>query len=190
MNREQIKVFVLTFMAYASLTSLRYGWSYSKVQMHEDIGISMKSLGVVDAFYVACYSSGMVVLGSLIHRVSLKRYVVGGILASSLSYMFFPALYAFTGLYSLPLVVVFMSVNGFFQATGWPGIMGIFGNWFTNTKKGLLMALWAMSGNIGNILSTNVCNVLENLGFSWVSNFMVTGIFGVAVALCILLFLN
>ena len=83
-----------------------------------------------------------------------------------------------------------MSVNGFFQATGWPGIMGIFGNWFTDTKKGLLMALWAMSGNIGNILSTNVCNVLENLGFSWVSNFMVTGVFGVAVALCILLFLD
>lgn len=190
MNRDQIKVFVLTFMAYASLTSLRYGWSYSKVQMHDDIGVSMKSLGIVDGFYVACYSSGMVVLGSLIHRVSLKSYVVGGILASSLSYMFFPAIYAFTGLYNLPLIVIFMSVNGFFQATGWPGIMGIFGNWFTDTKKGFLMALWAMSGNIGNILSTNVCNILESQGFSWVSNFMITGFFGVAVAFSILIFLD
>jgi sugar phosphate permease len=52
------------------------------------------------------------------------------------------------------------------------------------------MALWAMSGNIGNILSTNACNVLENQGYSWVSNFMVTGIFGVVVALSILIFLD
>jgi sugar phosphate permease len=64
-------VFVLTFMGYASVTSLRYGWSYSKVQINEDIGVSMKNFGVIDFFYVLSYSLGMVVLGSFVQYIRL-----------------------------------------------------------------------------------------------------------------------
>jgi sugar phosphate permease len=54
-----------------------------------------------------------------------------------------------------------MSLNGFFQATGWPGLMGIFGNWFKKNKKGLLFAVWAMNANFGNLIASNLCNILQ-----------------------------
>jgi sugar phosphate permease len=117
-------------------------------------------------------------------------YIGIGILISSLSYLFFPVIYVLTGFYSFPLTIIFMSINGFFQASCWPGIMGLFGNWFKNTKKGLLMAVWTMSGNFGNIFSTNICNIFENKGYSWFTNFITTGIFGVLAGLSIFIFLD
>jgi sugar phosphate permease len=53
-----------------------------------------------------------------------------------------------------------MCLNGFFQAAVWPGIIGIFGNWFKNDKNGTLLALLVMGGNLGNIYASNICNIL------------------------------
>lgn len=90
----------------------------------------MKELGVVDASYVVCYSSGLLILGNFLHKFSLKTYVFIGVITSCLSFMFFPILYSLTSIFNLKIVIIFMSINGFFQATVFPGIMGIFGNWF------------------------------------------------------------
>lgn len=76
-----------------------------------------------------------------------------------------------------------MSLNGFFQATIWPGIMGIFGNWFKSSSMGsTLLAFWAISGNIGNIYASNICNILEIQEVHWTYNFVATGAIGFVVA--------
>lgn len=69
-------------------------------------------------------------LGSLIHRISLKSYIIIGLIVSSSSYMLFPIIYGLTSFYNTAIMTILMCINGFFQATGWPGMMGIFGNWF------------------------------------------------------------
>lgn len=76
-----------------------------------------------------------------------------------------------------------MCLNGLIQSTGWPGVLGIMGNWFGKGKRGLLMACWAMNANIGNILSALVCNLLEStFKVSWVYNFYVTAAFTLIMA--------
>lgn len=87
-------------------------------------------MGIVDALYLAFYSIGMGVLGSLMHRFTLKFYVISGILISSVFYMLWMIIYSFTGFYNVVFMTVCMCINGFFQATGWPGLVGIFNNWF------------------------------------------------------------
>jgi sugar phosphate permease len=74
---QKVIVFALTFLGYAALHSLREGWSLSKAQI---IAIpSLKTdksyLGIVDTCYLLSYSLGMLVLGNLINRISLKLYV-------------------------------------------------------------------------------------------------------------------
>lgn len=147
-------------------------------------------LGIVDALYLVSYSFGMAALGSIIHRVSLKIYIITGLLLASISYMLFPIIFAMTGYFSPVLAAVLMCFNGFFQATGWPGMMGIFGNWFEKNKKGVLMGVWAMNANVGNIIASSLCNLLEGHKLSWVWNFAVTGGFAIAVAVLMLLFLK
>lgn len=187
---KKSKVFILTFFGYLSVTAIRYGWSYSKPQLNRETDISMKAIGMVDSFYIGLYSVGMVVLGSLMHKISPKNYVIMGLSISSLSYMIYPIIFNFTHIKSLIMLLFFMSLNGFFQATGWPGLMGIVGNEFKDNKKGILMAIWAMSGNFGNIYASTTCNILEINDFSIIYNYLATGIPGILVSALINIYLS
>lgn len=146
-------MFLLTFMSYAAMHALREGWSYSKSATEKEFGVDATFMGVVDALYLVFYTVGMVVLGSLMHRVSLRFYVIGGLAMASIAYTLWVVIYALTGFYHPALMTVLMCVNGFFQATGWPGLMAIFSLWFAEHKKGLLMGLWALNSNVGNIIA-------------------------------------
>ena len=116
----------------------------------------------------------MAVLGTFNHLLSLKSYVVLGLLLCSLFYMVFPITYWLSSTFSIALVFVGMCLNGFFQATARPGCIAIMGNWFHKQKKSLVMGLWAMNANMGNILALLFCNILERHSFSWILNFGLT----------------
>lgn len=183
-------VFLVTFMVYASLHAIREGWSYSKSDISDTFGITKEYLGIVDALYLVFYSTGMAVLGSLMHRFTLKNYVLIGLTVACTSYMLWMVLYSITGFYSVVLMTILMCINGFFQATGWPGIIGIFSLWFAGHKKGLLMGIWSCSANIGDIIAAALLNLLEDNQVNFVWNFVLTAGMGLVVALTIFLFLK
>jgi OPA family glycerol-3-phosphate transporter-like MFS transporter 1/2 len=103
----------------------------------------------------------MATIGNLSSRISLKYFVVIGIIMSSFFYMSFSFVFLFSKHFYYALVVVVMCFNGFFQSTGWPGIVGIIGNWFGKERRGLLMGTWALNANIGNIVALVLCNILD-----------------------------
>lgn len=47
-----------------------------------------------------------------------------------------------------------------------------------------------MNANVGNIIGSSLCNVLQDNGASWVWNFLLTGLFGLGVAALIFFFLK
>jgi len=157
---SKVGTFILTFMGYASLAALRGGWSYSKSQLNTDQQVSLTYLGIVDFLYLICYSLGMIVLGSYIHKISLKLYVVVGLLLSSLNYMLFAFVYSLTSYFSSFLMTVFMCLTGFFHATGWPGNVTIMGHWFSKSKRAAIMGVWAINSNFGSIVASYLCNIL------------------------------
>ncbi len=157
-------VFLLTFMSYAAMHALREGWSYSKSATEKAFSIESTFMGIVDALYLVFYTLGMVVLGSLMHKVSLRLYVIGGLALASLAYMLWIVIYAMTDFYHPAFMTIMMCINGFFQATGWPGLMAIFSLWFAEHKKGLLMGLWALNSNVGNIIASSLLNLLSDHG--------------------------
>ena len=42
------------------------------------------------------------------------------------------------------------------QATGWPSVLALMGNWFGRSKRGLIMCTWNIHTSIGNILGSLV----------------------------------
>ena len=139
----------------------------------------------------------MMVLGSLIHKIPLKLYVGNiftysafGMIFATIFYVLVPIYYEIFGSFGHAAAIVFMSLNGFFQSTGWPGVVGIMGNWFEKGKTGLILGIWAINANIGNIIAELMCNILKNsFNASWTYNFYSTGIFTILVALLIIMFL-
>jgi OPA family glycerol-3-phosphate transporter-like MFS transporter len=48
---------------------------------------------------------------------------------------------------------LFNVVNGFAQSTGWPGNVGVLGNWIERKDRGRIMAFWATCYQLGSILA-------------------------------------
>ena len=132
----------------------------------------------------------MFVLGSFLHKISLKTYVIMGLTISSVSFMSWMIFYSLTGFYNVVIMVILMMINGFFQATGWPGTMGIFSNWFIGHKQGLLLGIWSCSSSVGDIIASSLLNVLDDHNVFFVWHFVLTGGMGLAVALVLFLFLK
>lgn len=80
---------------------------------------------------------------------------------SSIFYMSFSIYYLIAHVFNYAFVVIMMCLNGYFQSTGWPGVVGVIGNWFGKGKRGLLMGFWAVNSNVGNIAALVMCNVLD-----------------------------
>lgn len=75
--------------------------------------------------------------------------------------MSFSIVYCISHFFNYAFIVVMMCFNGYFQCTGWPGVVGIVGNWFGKGKRGLLMGFWAVNSNIGNIFALVICNIFD-----------------------------
>ena len=43
-----------------------------------------------------------------------------------------------------------------FQATGWPGVVAVVGNWFGRGKKGFIMGVWNSHYSLGNIVGASI----------------------------------
>lgn len=133
----------------------------------------------------------MATIGNLVNKVNLKYFVSIGMIISAVFYSFSAILYLMTGSFYYVALVIFMCFNGIFQSTGWPGIMGIMGNWFGKGKRGLLMGIWGINGNIGNIIALVLCDILDQeQKLPWTYNFLVTGSFTIVIGILCLLFLS
>ena len=103
----------------------------------------------------------MATVGNLSAKIPLHYFIGLGMILASLSFMSFAIFYQSTHTFSNVMVIIFMCLNGFFQSTGWPGVIGVMGNWFGKGRRGLLMGIWGINANIGNIIASVLCNILE-----------------------------
>ena len=181
MISDRFLPFLLTFLGYASIHCMREGWSFSKAEVSQDFGVPMSVLGWVDALFLFAYTAGMGILGSCAHMLPLKLYVILGLLLACTAYLSFSILYQLTAFFNIGFVFVMMVLAGFFQATARPGQVAIMGNWFGENKNALVMGLWSTNANCGNIFALVLCNVLDQNGFGWTVNFLVTGLFTLMV---------
>jgi OPA family sugar phosphate sensor protein UhpC-like MFS transporter len=61
-----------------------------------------------------------------------------------------------------------MVVNGFAQATGWAGNVGVLSSWLQRKERGRVMALWATSYQLGSILAKTFASFMLGLaGAVW-----------------------
>ena len=95
----------------------------------------------------------MATLGNLTTYITLRNFIGLGMIISSLFFISIPTFCDLYKGYNQTFVIVVMCFNGFFQSTGWPGIIAVMGNWFGKNRRGLLMGIWAINSNLGNIVA-------------------------------------
>ncbi|KAI5594426.1 hypothetical protein BDE02_03G072300 [Populus trichocarpa] len=83
--------------------------------------------------------------------------------------------------------LVMQMVAGLFQATGWPSVVAVIGNWFGKRKRGLIMGIWNAHTSVGNITGSLLAASVLDYGWGW--SFIAPGMFIALAGVLVFLFL-
>ena len=156
----------LTTTSSLSSSSSSSGWA----PFNGSSGTSL--LGEVDVAFLAAYSLSMFVAGHLGDRVDLRWFLSGGMVASGACV----CLFGFSYWWNVHWIAYFFMVQimgGLVQATGWPAVVAVVGNWFGKSKRGLIMGVWNAHTSVGNICGTLMASSVLAYGWGW--SFLVPG---------------
>ncbi|GFY42419.1 sugar phosphate exchanger 3 [Trichonephila inaurata madagascariensis] len=195
-SKYHVLAFVLTFFSYALFHATRKTFSNVKVTVSATwtpMNTSLPSvfddnwnghnlfkspsdtsvfLGVLDTVFMVSYASGLFISGAIGDRLNLKYVLAFGMCSSSLTVFMFGVVSEWLHLYNKMWYVVFWSLTGLLQSTGWPTVVAVIGNWFGKSSRGFVMGVWGASPCVGNIVGTCIVNAVLHYGYQY--SFLVT----------------
>ncbi|KAM1787566.1 hypothetical protein ACFX11_037947 [Malus domestica] len=131
-------------------------------------------LGEIDLAFLACYSLGMYVAGHLGDTLDLRLFLTTGMIGSGIFVALFGMGY-FWNIHVFGYYLGMQMIAGLFQATGWPSVVAVIGNWFGKGKRGLIMGIWNAHTSVGNISGSLLAASVLDYGWGWC--FIVPGVF-------------
>ncbi|KAI7981392.1 putative glycerol-3-phosphate transporter 4 [Camellia lanceoleosa] len=143
-------------------------------------------LGEIDVAFLACYSLGMYVAGHLGDTLDLRLFLTTGMIGSGIFVGLFGMGY-FWNIHVFWFYLVMQMVAGLFQATGWPSVVAVIGNWFGKRKRGLIMGIWNAHTSVGNISGSLLAASVLEYGWGW--SFILPGAFIILGGIIVYLFL-
>lgn len=102
----------------------------AKRTIQTELGVSTAGLAAIDTGYLATYAIGQFAGGWLGDRIGSRRLIGYGMVASAF------LIAAFGASSSASLFALFFGLNGFVQATGWPGNVKAMAAWYGPTERG------------------------------------------------------
>ena len=180
---RRLRVFALTWLSYATYYFARRGFPVSKVTLERQFGISTAGLAAIDTGYLATYAVGQFAGGWLGDRIGSRRLIGFGMIASAM------LIAGFGASSSASLFALFFGLNGFVQATGWPGNVKAMAAWYSPTERGKVMGLWSTCFQVGPLVATALAAWLL-VHFGWRFAFFVPAVWVALVGLLILALLE
>jgi MFS transporter, OPA family, solute carrier family 37 (glycerol-3-phosphate transporter), member 1/2 len=126
----------------------------------------VSKLGEIDVAFLACYSIGMYVAGHLGDSLDLRLFLTTGMIGSGIFVGLF-GMGFFWNVHEFWFFLVMQMIAGLFQATGWPSVVAVIGNWFGKRKRGLIMGIWNAHTSVGNISGSLLAASVLDYGWGW-----------------------
>jgi sugar phosphate permease len=139
---------VLSWLAYATYYLGRKGFSVVKSTLARELGLSTRTLALIDTAYLVAYALGQVPSGLAVDRLGPRRVIVLGLTLSACACLAFSAA-------SAPAVfALFFALNGLAQSTGWPASTKVMAQWVSGKTRGRTMGIWSTCYQIGGVAAT------------------------------------
>lgn len=150
----QVKVFVLCWIAYASIYFGRVNLSVAMPEIENIFGWNKGQIGLISSLFFWIYGTGQLVNGYIGDKIQSRLFVFTGLIVTAVANI----LFGFAG--SLTVMVVIWGINGYFQSMLWGPIAKTLSYWFPYEKRsniaigistsmvgGYILA-WGLSGQI------------------------------------------
>jgi OPA family glycerol-3-phosphate transporter-like MFS transporter len=148
----RVRILATTWLSYAGFYFCRKNFAIAKSSLLTSLEITKTDLAHVVTAYLVAYMLGQFLTAILSRRIAIRVLLLSGMgislgcnIVFGFAYLAGPAGY-------WPLLL-FNVVNGFAQSTGWPGNVGVLGNWLQRKERGRIMAVWATCYQLGSILA-------------------------------------
>jgi len=148
----RVRILTTTWLSYAGFYFCRKNFAIAKSSIMTSMEIGRSDVAHLFTAYLAAYMLGQFLTGFLGRRTTTRILLLAGMaitlgcnLAFGFTYLMGPAGY-------WPFLFL-MIVNGFAQSTGWPGNVGVLGNWLERQDRGRVMAVWSTCYQLGSILA-------------------------------------
>jgi OPA family glycerol-3-phosphate transporter-like MFS transporter len=165
--REQ--VFIGTMVGYASYYFVRNNFALAMPHLLEQY--SKAELGIVSSAIALAYGISKFLMGNVSDRSNVRKFLPLGLLLSASTALFFGLSPWATSSIAAMFCVLF--IGSWFQGMGWAPCGRTMVHWFSTRERGLRMAIWNTSHNIGGSLMS----VLTILGLYFFLNDWKMGIF-------------
>ncbi|XP_043206051.1 glucose-6-phosphate exchanger SLC37A2-like isoform X3 [Amphibalanus amphitrite] len=137
-------------------------------------------LGFLDSAYLCGYAFAMFFSGMLADRMDLRYFLSGGMALSAVFTALFGLAYVWE-IHSLAYFLIIQIACGCVQASGWPGVVTVMGNWNGKGNRGLIFGIWNSHTSVGNILGSLMASAFVDT--DWGLSFIVPAAFLAAVGL-------
>ena len=149
---RQKRIFLMCFLSYTVAYIARLNMSAALDNLIDSLSLTKAQGGMFQTIFALVYAAGQLVNGSIIDRVSARRYLAVGLVSSAACNLAF----GLTSSYSALLVI--WGLNGAAQSMLWTPIVKLMAVWFKGKRRsrasfGISMTLilgnfsaWALSG--------------------------------------------
>ncbi len=183
-KRYRAQIMSTIFVGYAGYYLVRANINIAKPYLISDLGLSKGDVGLLASALTIAYGISKFVMGNLSDRSNPRYFLATGLILSGLINLVFGFL---PGLF---LMVVFWSLNGWFQGMGWPPCGRTMVHWFSDRERGTKMAVWNLAHNVGGMLAPVVASYSIILAGTWKSAFVVPAILSIAIGILVLIFMR
>ncbi|THD19969.1 MFS transporter OPA family solute carrier family 37 (Glycerol-3-phosphate transporter) member 1/2 [Fasciola hepatica] len=111
--------------------------------------------------------------GYIAERTDLRMFLAVGMFISGLMNVAFACAY-YLDIHSYTYFMVVQVLSGIFQASGWPAVVTLMGNWWGKRRRGFIMGMWNAHTSIGNILGSVLAG--QFVQSNWGASFAVPGL--------------
>jgi len=158
----QIKLFTATWLSYAGYYFCRKAFYVVKSSIAATFGLSAIHLAQLGTAFLIFYMVGQFSSAYFGRRLGPKRLLLVGMALSLFCNMAFGIANGFW------TFLLFLSLNGLAQGTGWPGCIGSLAFWFKRKQRGSILGVWSTCYQLGSVLATSfAAYLLGYAGWRW-----------------------
>jgi len=182
LNSLERRIFLITYMVYASYYLARLNYSVAIPFISIDLQYPKFILGLVSSAFSISYAVGQFVNGHLVDSLGAKRIILLGlVLSASMSLLFgYADLFIF--------LVIIWGVNGYAQSTGWPSVVKIISNWF-KSNIGTIGGIFGSCFLVGNMIAWPLLGYIT-ANYGWRAAFLTPPLILILMAAILGLFVD
>jgi MFS transporter, OPA family, sugar phosphate sensor protein UhpC len=139
----RMRIFYSMFIGYMVFYFTRKSFTAIAPFWVSEMNLDKTYVGWIGSFWAISYALGKFTAGIVADRSNPRYFMAFGLLLTGATNFLFP----FTS--SITLLIILWSLNGWFQAAGWPPCSRLLMHWYSKSERGTWWGLWNTSHNIG-----------------------------------------